>query len=197
MNRSRKLKGFSLIELMVVVVIVAMLMVVGVTWALPVLKQNRVVSQLVSIKGSFQQARARAIERNAPVLFTYAGNQLHVMGDFGRDGTFPDLVVGESSTQGILYDDSQVKQTNSTVAGPLDHWSGLADLQAIPDFPGFHFIISPTGLIVDDAGHPIRGAFFLINDDDFRGALYISMLGDAKIALKQNGSSEMLWTWND
>lgn len=200
MNTAKRNQGFSLIELMVVVVIAALLMALGVTWALPVLQQNKVVRELVTLKGSFQQARARAIERNAPVQFTFTGNVLHVLADYDRDGSFGDttaeLVIGESLTQGVEMGDSKVHQTDSSI-GPLNHWSGLAEVQAIPDFPNDQFIITPTGLIVDSVGQPLRGAFFLVNDDGFRGALYVSMLGDVKTALKQNAETATPWVWND
>lgn len=65
---SRGIAGFSLIELMVVVVVFAILLLVGVPSMQTLLLNNRMTSRMNALSASLQLVRAEAVKRNAPAV---------------------------------------------------------------------------------------------------------------------------------
>ena len=63
--------GFTLIEMMVVVIIVALLLTVGVPSLMSTIRRNSVSSKLNELLGAMQIARSTAVTRNSRVSFCY------------------------------------------------------------------------------------------------------------------------------
>ncbi len=191
-------RAFSLIELAIVLLLIAILLVVGYRLSTSVLRQSNLTSELVALKGAIQQARGNAIANSVPVRVSFVNDTILAEADFDRDGSFGDrieeLVVGEDVGVGVVFNYRGVNHTTvaSGDVGAISHWSGHAD--DIDDFPNGTFIVSPTGLIRSAAGNPIQGAYYLITDDQFAGALYVSTLGDVKMGIKE---ATGVWEWTD
>jgi len=193
-------KGFSLIELAVTLVIITILAFTSIKAATPVVRETRLVSNLVAIKSSIIRARGRAIESSVRVLVECTNNEISAVADSDRNGTFgevsEDVVIGEGLGNPVAFKFGGVEMvpdSDSRVAPPLTHWTGLTG--PIENFPSDRFVINATGQItVPDGGDPVQGAFFLVNKDEFAGAVFVTMMGEIRIAYKQKDGT---WTWSD
>lgn len=74
MNPRRRLRGLSLIELLVVVAIVTVLAAVGIPSFNEWIQNTQIRTAAESIASGLQNARAEAIRRSTPVEFTLTGN---------------------------------------------------------------------------------------------------------------------------
>jgi prepilin-type N-terminal cleavage/methylation domain-containing protein len=196
-----KQRGFSLIELAVTLVIISILAFTSIKAAAPVVRETRLVSNLVAIKSSIIRARGRAIESSVRVLVECSNNEISAEADSDRNGTFgevsEDVVIGEGLGNPVVLKFSGVEMvpdSDSRVAAPpLAHWTGLAG--PIANFPSDRFVINATGQIsIPDGGAPTQGAFFLVNKDGFAGAVFLTMMGEIRIAYRQKNGT---WTWSD
>ncbi|MCB1042037.1 MAG: type II secretion system protein [Acidobacteria bacterium] len=191
-------RAYSMLEVGIVLVLISILALIGFRMSDTVMRQSNLSAELMAIKGSIQTARGQAIANSLPVEFNFRNDRMYVVSDIDRDGTFGDkdeeLIVGEALGAPVAFNYRGVRQT--TVASgdvpAISHWSGHAD--DIDDFPAGRFYISPTGLVRADAGAPAQGAFYLLNSDGFAGAVYVSMLGDVKMAIREAGGG---WEWID
>ena len=195
----KKQRGFSLIELMVVIGLVAIVAALSVKISIDVFAKSNVVTQAVSIKGMINQAKGFAMANGVPVLFDYSGNEILALADFDFDGSFGDkkeeVVLGtwDVPLKGVDLNFQRVSFKYSDV--DITHWSGVQ----VPseNFVDSQFVISPLGHIKDPSGShgPVQGAIFVQNETGFLAAVYLSMLGDVKTAIKE--PTETTWSWND
>ncbi|MCB1050767.1 MAG: type II secretion system protein [Acidobacteria bacterium] len=194
----RKHAGFSLLEIAVVLAIITVISFAAIRSTQAVLRQTNVVSNLVAIKGSINKARAFALQNSVPVLFNCQNSRIYAVTDFDRDGIFGeenrDLVIGEALGTPVELTFSGVEMVSDSDSrlGTLDHWTGLVN--GISGFPNDSFIVTPTGQVFSQAGAPTQGAFFVANKEEFCGAVFVTMLGELKMAIKEKDKN---WTWSD
>lgn len=199
MKKPRPIRGLTLVELSVTMALVAILALIGVRSGTKVLREARLTNQLVSLKGAFQQARGRAIQDRVNVLFSFTDDGLLLaIADSNRNKLFNDaddeMILGEGDFQPIDMDSAGVETVADDASGRpvLDHASQLkSDLR---NFPNDQFVITYEGLVKDTLGDFVDGTFFVHTRDGLYGAVYISPMGEARIAYTDYQGN---WTWSD
>jgi len=195
----RKQYGFSLIELMVVIVLVTVVAALSIRISREVLAKSDVVTQAVTLKGMINQAKGFAMMNGVPVLFEYGDGSIRAQADFDHDSSFGDdsreAVLGTWNGSGVTPIDLGFKRVKFNYTNTINHWSGFQDDTG--NFLNDEFVITPLGHIKSPTGShgPLQGAMFLENEDGFLAAVYLSPLGDIKTAIKESASSD--WSWND
>ena len=199
----KKQRGFSLIELMVVIGLVAIVAALSVKISIDVFAKSNVVTQAVSIKGMINQAKGFAMANGVPVLFDYSGDQIRAMADFDQNGSFGDdgkeVVLGtwDSGSSTVKGIELKFKRVSFNYT-PLELIKHKSNVQLASDnFVDDQFLISPLGNIKSPLGThaPVQGAIYIQNESGFLAAVYLSMLGDVKTAIKEPSETE--WSWND
>ncbi|CAM2068915.1 hypothetical protein SCOR_26340 [Sulfidibacter corallicola] len=196
--------GYSLIELMVVVVIITLFAAIGLRLTTSVLRSNQIINQSRLFKSTFAIAKARAIEHSAPVRVTVGNDRsILVVWDTSRTGLFPagqeSLILGFDVTTGNPSPYRNV--VLSPEINDLPHYTGIAGL-TVEEFPNNEFIILPDGRIL--SGTPLQttsGTFFLASDSfaidgrpEYQAAVHITAKGEVKMAFR-DGHSGGEWNW--
>ena len=210
MSYQKTQKGFTFIELALAVTITLALATMSVYVSGNVMRKNRLTNQLRLLKSTIITARAKAIEKSAPVRFSIdpdTGAML-VLLDRNRDGDFTDsgvevIVGGVDSVGEIQPIDKNYPNVEpfllSTSAVPsglpaLDHWLGGT---APDNFTDNEFILMPNGNVLDTGNFlPTGGAFFFrTTRGDAAGAVFISARGEVRTAYITEKAAQ--GDWND
>jgi len=201
--------GFTIIELMTVVVIVAFAVSTGLALYAPQARRADLINQLKYVQSAITKARASAIEFTAPVQVTIDNsNSILILRDSNRNGDFtdsPTVIVGQSTTAGspspyrrvVPYDPS------SGEVPELPHWSKLTSMGNVGTFTDNTLIIMPDGHVI--AGSPAREAsgtfFFKTRASAYYGALHVTAMGEVKLAYRRvdtsTGDKFNGWIWQE
>ena len=95
-----KSSGFSLIELMIAVTIIAFLLAVAMPNYRAWIQNTKVRTAAESIQTGIQKARAEAVTRNARVAFTLGANSGWIVGCPTVTGTCPAVIEQRQATEG-------------------------------------------------------------------------------------------------
>lgn len=192
-----KKPGFSIIELMVVIVIVILAVSIGMVTTSSQRRYNDLQNQCRYTKAVFRQARADALENSAPILVqvNYADNTILVLRDQNLDGSFeddPEVVIGQDFETGIGSPyDATVEMDPARGPTDLPIWmqEDVFAGRMAEDFTSDAFIVMPNGRILDsDTLDPNGGTFFYKSrDDQYFGAVHITAMGEAKYAIMRDG----------
>ena len=94
MTNFRRTAGFTLVELMMVIAILAIVMAIGVPSFTTMIKNNRLSASVNDVAGALHFARAEAVRRGRPVqvdaIDNDVANGLRVWFDADDDGSFDD-----------------------------------------------------------------------------------------------------------
>jgi len=208
MSRQKAQKGFTFIELALAVTITLALATMSVYVSGNVLRKNRLTNQLRLLKSTIITARAKSIEKAAPVRFSIdpdTGAML-VLLDRNRDGDFTDekveIIVGGKDGLGDIqpidknYPNVEpfLLATSSEPSGlpTLDHWTGGTPPT---NFTNNEFILMPNGNVLDTGNYlPTSGAFFFrTSRGDAAGAVFISARGEIRTAYITEKATQGVW----
>ncbi|MEW6364254.1 MAG: prepilin-type N-terminal cleavage/methylation domain-containing protein [Acidobacteriota bacterium] len=79
-------RGFSLVELLVVILAVALVLAISVPFSKTLVDRYRAENQMRTIYGDMMEARQRAMQRNVPHIIQFAQNGFTVYEDRDGDG---------------------------------------------------------------------------------------------------------------
>ncbi len=208
MTKTPRRPGYTLLELLVAMAIVAILAVVTYQSSAGVFRQSNVVGQMTVLKSAVVQARARALEQTAPAKIDLAGGRILTALDIDDSGSFGDspeeVVVGDATGVGIQLDIKYVTMIppgDAVIGGLVDHPSGAYKLNDViggsfSTFTNDDFYVMPTGLVYDEPGsnNPSGGTIFLRSaDSQLVTLVHITGLGEVRTAIRN--VNETGWTW--
>lgn len=107
------LRGFTLIELMVVVAVLAILATVAVPGMRDFVQQNRLAAQSNELVGSFALARSEALKRGAPVSVCRSADGASCTGNW-QDGW---IVFADSAAPGAAPAVDELVRVTSELSG--------------------------------------------------------------------------------
>ena len=165
-----KTEGFTLVELMVVIVILAVLAVIGIPNLISWLPKYRSGSAAREILTVVQQARFRAVKENANVVVSFDPDQ-------DSYKAFVDNGFGTNS-ENMIQDTDEVTIFSGSMPGKVDMYEARFGAN-----PYFHF--NSKGL----PGGTIGGHVNLrCNPDDFK-QITVTITGSARIKRSKDGST--------
>ena len=119
-------RGFTLIEVMMAVVVLAILATVALPSLRATVQNNRMTAQANELLTAFQLARSEALKRNAPVSVCPSSDSATCTGDDWEDGWI------------VFVDGNVAGSTSASVNEVLQIWDGLkGDTSNEGDDPGF------------------------------------------------------------
>jgi len=209
----RQQKGFTIVELMVVVTIIVILMAIAWTSLAPMGRRNEVLNNLRYVRAAVTRARAKAIEYTQPVRLTYdANNRILIERDPSRDGDWTDAILemGEAvggTNEGETSPFPHVQRVREAdISQALPHWTGLAEFGNATAFAETWIVIYPDGTVLSgDPLVPASGTWFLGDDRrSFFGAVHVTAMGEVKMAYlnadavgTSAGGPHNGWYWTD
>ncbi len=155
--------GFTLVELLVTLVVVAVLAVVGLPALQSLVARNRLTADANRLLSALYLARSAAVERGRPVQVCASADGLHCGAGWDRG-----WIVAEADTGGAAG-------AVLRVFGPL-HAPVVAEAGA----PA-RLVFGPDGLLTAPAARPVRIGLALSNDADLRRYLVVGAGGSARV----------------
>lgn len=189
MLKLRKESGFTLIELMTVVGIIAILLAIAVPGVMSWLPSYRLKAAAQDMVGNFQKARLEAIKRNAlctvvfnqpvdGVTYDYVvfiddpenGVDRYVDYDDGSGGTTKEEII-----EMVRWEDYRSVDFDTTEGGG----NGVNFAQNDDGRPALAY--KPNGLTRSDSGALGAGSVFLVNTKGVKRRIVISSVGNIRI----------------
>ena len=128
-RRGRPEEGFTLIEMMVTVALLAVLIALVTPSFRGLLRDNQAASQANALVGSLMLARSEAVKRNAPVVLCRSNTGTSCAGSDWADGW---LIWADTNRDGSL-DADEVLQVQETLQGRFDLSATGASVTYRPD----------------------------------------------------------------
>ncbi len=164
----KKLSGFTLVELMVVVAIAGMAMAFAIPAMGTFIKNERLVTQINTLVGHLAYARSEAVTRRQQIILCASNNMTSCLG-------------ANWATGWILFIDADNSSTFT---------AGEQVLRAKATLEGSNTLISSTGtmIIYDNRGFsPNSNGVFSLCDD--RGATYVKSISITNTGRVRRGGS--------
>ena len=212
LQKKRFKNGFTLVELMVVVVIISTLAVIGFSRGRQILVRSALVSDAVRMKNIILNAKLRASEWTAPVMVRFEADESllilidrdrnGIYGEFGGGDNNEELVHGIDVNTGRVFSNRNVqlaRNNDEHIILPAEHPSGvysvIAENGVYTTFIGDAFRITPSGMLrneLDD--RPAKGAIFLKTEGgEMTAMIHITELGEIRVAIRSDSDTEWVW----
>jgi type IV fimbrial biogenesis protein FimT len=147
----RPQQGFTVLELMIVIVVMAILAVIAVPNLRTALQNNRLTTQTNDLVTAFQLARSEAVKRGRPVSVC-ASDVISAE----RDGNDPVCDAAGDWSQGwmVVVDGAASEGTNTvTITERIRAWRPASDQVTVDEAPAATFLrFLPRGDVDADAG---------------------------------------------
>ncbi len=140
--------GFTLIELMIALVIIAILMVIGLPSMSEFIKNERLTSQINSLNSYLQYARSEAITRHSQVIVCASSSGSSCSGGDWQDGW---LVYIDKDEDGSYSSGDEITRVHDALKGDTTIGS-TGGSEVVYDNRGFSPDSSATFSICDDRG---------------------------------------------
>jgi type IV fimbrial biogenesis protein FimT len=174
-----KIGGFSLVELMVTLSILAVLLSAGIPAMIDWVANSRIRSSSESLLAGLQLARAEAIRRNANVRFLLIGTS-------GAWQVVSESVDGANQPQRCTFTGGTIIQEHvATTASKAITINLFSDIAATNASASMEYVFGPNGW----RGCPNIAVFSVINIDS--SALAASESRDLRIVVQPGGGSRM------
>lgn len=175
-SKLRKQKGFSLPELLVVLLVAAIILVL----ALPQIISSRSLFRFSGFQRQvatlLREARQEAMSQRKPVTFRYDNGDKKVVtygGDFGALGDVKNVVVSLSGS-GVEFADVKYGRPTGIPTSALSDTTNLTNLSS----NAVEITFQPDGSVIDPSNNPQNYALFFYHDKyRLDTAFAVSVLG--------------------
>jgi len=113
----KKLCGFTLIEMMVVIVIAAILITVAIPSYQTTIRQNRITTQAAELMDTFSTARIEAVGRSSAVTVCSSANHTSCVGAGGNDWSVGWIIFQDLDANGVFNDDADASLCETNDSG--------------------------------------------------------------------------------
>lgn len=113
LTKTKQLLGFSLIELMVALVIIAILAAIALPSFTEMISNNRILSQAQDMTNGFKLARSEAIKRGTAVSICPSANGTACSGSNSLDAGW--IIFIDSATPGVVGNSAHVTTTGGEI----------------------------------------------------------------------------------
>ena len=172
--RVQRAKGFTLIELMVVIAIVAILAKIAAPSFSDMMRKNRLSAASSALQVSLNLARSEAVKRGSDALVTVAANT--TAGDWANGWTvFVDSTGTANNAVAPTADSSTVTRIEivSKLAGPVSTDSTLSTVK--------YFTYNGQGKVVTTTGAYGNRQFWFYDDTSDKYCLIVSSSGRVRM----------------
>lgn len=175
-NKFRKQKGFSLPELMVVLLVVAILLVLALPQIISSRRLFRFSGFQRQVATSLREARQEAMSQRKAVTFRYDNTSKYVItygGDFGALGDAKNIVVPLAGS-GVESGDVKYGRPAGVPTAALGDTTNLSNLSS----NAVEITFQPDGSVIDASNNPQNQALFFYHDKyRLDTAFAVSILG--------------------
>ncbi len=154
----KKNSGFTIIELMIVLAIVAVLATVGIPNLADFIKNDRLTGQINTLVGHLALARSEAVKRHVPVIVCSSNDQATCSGDWD-DGW---IVFADADSSGSFTAGEQVLRVQQALEGG-NTFSSTPGAIVTYDSRGFTPDSNGTFALCDDRGKDYMKSITITN----------------------------------